>query len=213
MKPMTVSELFGHPPPPVTGRERLVAAGIELFYRHGFQSVGLERVIEQAGVTKTTFYKHFEGKDDFVLACVTTRDAWEMGSWERAARRLGGEDPRAQLLAFIDVLDVWFNDEQFRGCMFVNAAAEFSDRRDPIHRAAAEHKRNSRDHFLALATRAGASDPVAFADHFTILLEGTMVLRHVHDRDDAARVVRPAVFALVDRHIPERRRSKVRAAR
>ncbi|MBX3358533.1 MAG: TetR/AcrR family transcriptional regulator [Phycisphaeraceae bacterium] len=202
MKPKSVSELFGNPPPPQTGRDRLVAAGIDLFYRHGFQAIGLDRVIEHAGVTKTTFYKHFEGKDDFVLACVETRDAWEKQAWDRAVRLLAGDDPRAQLVAFFDVLDTWFNDAEFRGCMFINAAAEFSDPRDPIHRAAAEHKRKSRDHFRELATRAGATDPDTFADQFTILVEGTLVLRQVHDRDDAARMVRPTVLDLIGRHMP-----------
>jgi AcrR family transcriptional regulator len=202
VKPKTVSELFGQPPPPQTGRERLVAAGIELFYRHGFQAVGLDRVIEHAGVTKTTFYKHFEGKDDFVLACVETRDTWELASWRNAARTLGGDDPRNQLIAFFDVLDVWFNDANFRGCMFINTAAEFADRRDPIHRAAASHKLKTRDHFRSLAVKAGAAAPDVFADQFTILLDGTLVLRHVYDRDDAAAVVRPVVIALIERHLP-----------
>ncbi len=202
MPTKSVSELFGHPPPPKTGRERLVASGIELFYRHGFQAVGLEHVFEHAGVTKTTFYKHFDGKDDFVLACVETRDEWEMQAWDRAARHLGGDDPRAQLAAIFDVLDIWFNEPDFRGCMFINTAAEFSDRRDPIHRAAAAHKRKSRDHFRSLAALAGASDPDAFADQFTVLFEGTLVLRHAHDRDDAASVVRPTVVTLIDRLIP-----------
>lgn len=202
LKPKTVSELFGQPPPAQTGRERLVASGIELFARHGFQAVGLDRVIEHAGVTKTTFYKHFEGKDDFMLACVETRDLWEMESWGRAVRTLGGEDPRSQLMAFIDVLDVWFNDAEYRGCVFVNTAAEFTDRRDPIHRAAAAHKIKVRDHFRSLAARAGATDPDAFADEFTILIDGTLILRHVYDRDDAASAVRPAVVRLLDLHMP-----------
>lgn len=202
MKPKTVSELFGHPPPAETGRDRLLASGIELFYRHGFQAVGLDQVIDHAGVTKTTFYKHFEGKDDFVLACVETRDLWEMQSWERAAHTLAGDDPRAQLLAFFDVLDIWFNDADFRGCMFVNAAAEFADRRDPIHRAAAQHKLKSREYFRSLAARAGAADPDAFADEFTILLDGTLILRHVYNRDDAASAARPAVVRLLDLYMP-----------
>lgn len=198
----SVAELLGQPPPPATGRERLIAAGIELFYRHGFQAIGLDRIIAHAGVTKTTFYKHFEGKDDLVLACVRSRDEWEMEAWDRAARALGGEDPRAQLLAFFDVLDIWFNDPDFHGCVFLNAAAEFADRRDPIHAAAAEHKRKTRDHFQRLAAQAGAGDPDDFADQFTVLVEGTLILRHVHGRDDAARVVRPAVEGLVERHLP-----------
>src|SRR4051812_18809248 len=71
--PKLASELLGAPDPPRTGRERLVAAAVELFYRHGFGAVGVDRVIEAAGVTKTTFYKHFEGKDDLMVAAVERR--------------------------------------------------------------------------------------------------------------------------------------------
>lgn len=202
MERKSISELLGQPPPATTGRDRLIAAGIELFYRHGFQAVGLDRVIDHAGVTKTTFYKHFECKDDFVLACVQSRDEWELQAWARAAREIGGDDPRAQLLAFFDVLDHFFNAPDFRGCMFINAAAEFSDRRDPIHIAAAAHKQKTRDYFRDLAAQGGAQDPEVFADQFTILFEGTLVLRHVHDRDDAARAAGPALVELVSRHLP-----------
>lgn len=193
----TVSELFGVPKPPQTGRERLVAAAIELFYAHGFQAVGLDQIIAAAGVTKTTFYKHFESKDELMVVAVQTRDAWEMEAWDRAVRTIGGDDPRAQLLAFFDVLDTWFNDPDFRGCLFINTAAEFPNPHDPIHQAAAAHKRKSRDHFRTLAAAAGARDPEAFADRFTALLEGTLVLRQVHDRSDAVRVIRPAVEQLI----------------
>lgn len=200
----SVAELFGQPPQPRTGRDRIIAAAIELFYSRGFQAVGLDQVIAAAGVTKTTFYKHFDGKDDLVLAAVERRDRWEAQAWQRAARQLAGDDvPAAQLLAYFDVLDAWFNDPDFHGCMFINTAVEFPDPRDPIHRAAAAHKRQARDQFRDLARAAGARDPEAFADVYTGLLEGAIVLRHTHGRDDAARALRPAVAALLREHCPE----------
>jgi len=207
-KVRSVVELLGQPPLPTTGRDRLIAAGMELFYREGFQAVGLDRVIEYAGVTKTTFYKHFEAKDDLVLACVLARDLWETQAMERGVREIAGDDPRGQLIAFFDVLDEWFNDPDFHGCVYINVATEFSDKRSPIHKAGAEHKRKARDYFRNLAAKAGAKDPDEFADHFTILLDGTLVLRHVHGRDDAAQVARSAVMDLIERHMPVPRRAK-----
>jgi len=68
----SATELLGLPDPPKNGRERLVATAIDLFYRNGFGAVGIDRVIAAAGVTKTTFYKHFEGKDDLMVAAVHT---------------------------------------------------------------------------------------------------------------------------------------------
>ena len=95
-RPKSAAELLGLPDAPKTGRDRLVAAAIELFYRHGFGAVGIDRVIAAAGVTKTTFYKHFESKDDLMVAAVRRRDEWESGpgtgrcgSWPGTTRPVG----------------------------------------------------------------------------------------------------------------------------
>jgi len=195
----SVSELFGLPDPPTTGRERLVAAAIELFYAHGFGAVGIDRVIATAGVTKTTFYKHFESKDDLMVAAVQRQDEWESQAWARAVRRLAGDDPAKQILAMLDVMDVWFNDPDFRGCMFMNAAAEFPNPHDPFHQAAAARQRRTRDHWRDVAKAGGADATAAetFADCFTALVQGALVLRHTQGRNDAARAVRPAVEQLI----------------
>jgi AcrR family transcriptional regulator len=198
----TIVELLGLPPQPTTGKARLIAAGLELFYRYGFQAVGMDQVIELAGVTKTTFYNHFESRDDFMVACVVQRDEWESQAWMRAIKDIAGDNPREQLLAFFHILDRWFNDPEYRGCIFVNVAAEFSDPRHPVHQAAVAHKKKTRDAIRDMAARAGATDAEAFADQFTILLEGTLLLRHVHARNDAAVVALPAVRALLDAFMP-----------
>jgi AcrR family transcriptional regulator len=202
-------ELLGQPAAPRTGRQRLIAAAVELFYRHGFGAVGIDRVIAAAGVTKTTFYKHFEGKDDLMVAAVRQRDEWESAAWARAIRKLAGDDPGRQLLAMLDVMDIWFNDPDFRGCMFMNTAIEFPNPHDPVHQAAAAHKRQTRDYFRDLARAAGAGTSAAetFADCYTALIEGALVLRQSHGRNDAARVVRPAVEQLMATYLPTHSRS------
>src|SRR6187431_1810281 len=187
----SAAELLGVPVAPRNARERIVLTAIDLFYSHGFNAVGLDRILDTVGTTKTTFYKHFASKDELVVVAVRERDAWERAAWARAVQQLAGDDPRGQLLAMFDVLDVWFNDPAFRGCMFMNAATEFPNPNDPVHQAAAEHKRAARDTVAAIAQRGGASDPGAFADAYTLVFEGTLVLRQVHDRDDAARLARP----------------------
>src|SRR4051812_33224419 len=187
----SISELFGLPAAPRTGRERLVAAAIELFYRRGFGAVGVDQVIAAAGVTKTTFYKHFESKDDLMLIAVQRRDEWESQAWARAVRKMAGDDPERQLLAMLDVLDIWFNDPDFHGCMFLNTAIEFPNPNDPVHRAAAAYKRRTRDNFRDIARSAGAEGAAAetFADCYSALIEGALILRQTHGRNDAARAV------------------------
>ena len=202
----TAAELLGVPATPTRGRDRLVATAIDLFYTHGFNAIGIDRVIAAAGVTKTTFYKHFEGKDDLMLEAVRTRDAWESQAWARAVDRAApGGDARAKLLALFDVLDEWFNAPDFRGCLFLNTAAEFPNPNDPIHQAAATYKRHNRDAWrdLALAAGTNAADAEAFADLYAIVVEGTLVLRQVHGRNDAAVVARRAAEDLVNRFLPQ----------
>jgi AcrR family transcriptional regulator len=201
----SASELFGLPAPPKTGRDRLVAAAIDLFFRNGFGAVGIDQVIAAAGVTKTTFYKHFESKDDLMVAAVQRRDEWESEAWTRAVRKLAGDDePAAQLLAMIDVMDLWFNEPEFRGCMFMNTAAEFPNPHDPVHQAAATYRRKARNNVRDLAKAAGADASAAetFADCFTAIVEGALVMRQTQSRNDAARVVRPAVEQLIAAYLP-----------
>ena len=202
-QPKTAAELLRRPrDSQAAGRGRLVATALELFYRHGFNAVGIDRVIEEAGVTKTTFYKHFKSKSDLMVAAVEMRDRWELDAWQRAARLLGGDAARTQLLALFDVLDVWFNDVSFGGCLFLNVASEFPNPHDPVHIAAAQHKQKTRKMVRDLAARAGDEDPEVFADRFVIAFEGALVLRQVYGRNDAARSARPLVERLIAERIP-----------
>jgi len=197
----SAKELFGVPDKPRNARDRLVAKTIDLCYTSGFNAVGLDRILTEAGVSKTTFYKHFDSRDDLLVEAVRQRDRWETEAWRRAVKQIAGDDPRDQLLGYFDVLDVWFNDPEFGGCAFINSAAEFPNPHDPIHQAAASHKRAARDSFRDLASAAGAKDAETFADHYTLLMEGALILRQVHGRNDAARVARTAVERLLADHL------------
>jgi AcrR family transcriptional regulator len=200
----TTTEILGLPDPPKTGRERLVAAAVDLFYRRGFGAVGIDQVIDAAGVTKTTFYKHFECKEDLMVAAVKKRDEWESLAWDRTIQEIAGDDPVKQLLATIDVMDTWFNDPEFHGCMFMNTAAEFPNPHDPVHQAAAEFQKRARDHRRDLARRAGADAAAAeaFADCYTALIQGALILRQTQGRNDAARAIQPAVEQLIAAYLP-----------
>lgn len=201
LRTKSASELLGVPPAPRTGRDRLIRTAVDLFYLHGFNAVGLDQILDAAGVTKTTFYKHFESKEDLVIAAVKQRDVWEAAAWRRAMGKMGGPEPKGQLLALFDLLDIWFNDPSYGGCLFINAAAEFPDPRDPVHQIAAEHKRRMRDDIESLAIAGGAKDAKVFADLYTTMFEGTLILRHVHGRNDAAAVAKPMIERLIGDHL------------
>src|SRR6185295_5852166 len=145
-------------------RERLVAVAETIFYRDGFHSVGLDRIVAEAGVTKTTFYNHFTSKDDLILAVLDARDEWWRRNFGERLRERAGDDAQAQLRAIFDVLDEYIDDARFNGCIFVNVSVEFPAPHVPAHRAAAEHKGRMEALLRDLAARAGAPDPDALAE-------------------------------------------------
>jgi AcrR family transcriptional regulator len=192
-------------------RQRLIDAGFELFSREGFHAVGLDTVLREVGVSKQTFYNHFESRDELVLEVLKFRDEWEMQSWRSLLLKRAGEDPRARLYALFDVLDDYFNDPAFRGCIFINAAAEFVNACDPAHQAAAAHVHALLQFIHDLALAAGADDPQFLAEQLTLLIEGAIVLRHVTANPRAAEIGRINAHALLDHHLsapglPARRR-------
>ena len=166
-------ELFGRGIPPQSTRQKILFTALDLFYEQGIHAVGLDRILTEVGVTKTTFYNHFPSKDDLILECLATRDAWESAWFVEEVQKRAGDDPRAKLLALFDVLDTWFCDEQFNGCAFLNAAIEFPSPHDPIHRAAAGHMSKSEGWIAQLAAEAGATDPQRLAEEFSVLIQGS----------------------------------------
>lgn len=199
----TAAELLGVMDVSKVGKDRLIVAAIDLCYRQGFHAVGLDQIIAHAGVTKTTFYKHFESKDDLLIAAIRKRDEWESNAWERAVSEIGGDDARRQLVAMYDLLHAWFNEPIYGGCMFINAAAEFPNPSDPVHQAAAAHKHRYRGWVLDLAKRAGVADPESFADQYVIQFEGTLIMRQVYGRNDAAQIAKRHIEQLIAESLTE----------
>ena len=141
------------------GRDRLLDRAIDLFYMNGFHSVGLDNIVDSAGVTKTTFYKHFDSLEGLMVAAVERRHQWESEYWGRKIREASGGDRRETFLAVFDLLDQWFNEPEFRGCIFINIAAEFPDPADPVHQAAARYKKEQHESWRTLAAELARRTP------------------------------------------------------
>lgn len=196
----TARDLFVPDFEPANTRERLLMAAVDLFYAHGIHAVGLDRILSEVGVTKTTFYNHFESKDELVAEAMRWRDQWERTLWEKMVGEMGGDDPKRRLLAYFDVLDIWFNDERFRGCQFINAAAEFPSVHEPAHIVAREHLETTCRGAAELAAKAGAGEPEAFAEEYAAVISGVIVLRQTTGNNAAAAIGRRVAEQLCGRH-------------
>ena len=159
-------------------RARILAAASELFYAHGIRATSADRVIEQVGITKVTFYRHFRTKGDLVVAYLEEQAAGERG-WIEGARRPG--DPLGSLRELATGIGAASCGAGFRGCPFINAAAEFSDPEDPVRVAVAAHRRWTLGAFAAIAADAGVDDVDSTARQLMIARDGAMVNGYLDD--------------------------------
>jgi AcrR family transcriptional regulator len=171
-------------------RQRLIEAAGRRFYRDGFRMVGLDQILAEVGISKTAFYKHFESKDDLVLAALAEHDREMQDTFRQLVRERGGPTPLGQLAVVMDVVEHFVASEDFQGCIFVNVAMEFPLPHEPAHIAAANSKRAVEEIVHELAVEAGAADPRALAKELCLIMEGAYVTRHVTGDRDAVAIAR-----------------------
>jgi AcrR family transcriptional regulator len=156
--------------PPTSARERILDTAFRLFYARGIRAVGVDLIISESGVAKATFYKHFPAKDALVLAYLDKVD----GIWSgqlRDAAEAAGPAPADQLVGMFDALSTACRRDGYRGCAFINAAAEAVPG-TPVHDRTVAHKHAVLAWVRDLADQAGAADPDALARSLTLLLDG-----------------------------------------
>lgn len=177
-----------------SARERLLAAADELFYAEGVQSVGIDRVIEHAGVAKASLYNTFGGKEQLVRAYLDTRHT---ATADRITRAVAEYDtPREQMLAVFESQGRQFDRPDFHGCAFIRVGAEASPG-GLVQEAADNFRGWMRGLFTRLAAEAGAADPEALGRQLQILYDGTGISALMDHDSDVAAISRAAATALI----------------
>jgi len=191
-----------------SARERLLAAADELFYGEGVHTVGIDRVIERAGVAKASLYSAFGSKEELVVAYLQARA-------EERARRISAwiarhDNPRDRILSVFDQLAERVAEPSFRGCAFVNASAEGPPGDSKVRRVGRGSRAWVRGVFTDLARDLGAPDPDQLGRQLILLYEGA-TLGASMDRDPSiARDARAMAEALLDAQRPGARRRTAR---
>lgn len=183
-------------------RERLTQAAVKRFYRDGFRSVGLDQVLADVGISKTAFYKHFDCKEDLVLAALEAQNQWLQETFRAMIRKRGGAHPAEQLRSLFTVIEQILNDDTFQGCIFVNVAIEFPLQHEPAHVAAAQHKRAIESMVQDLAAQAGAANPQQMAKELCLIMEGAYITRHVTGDKTTIEVAHRLADMVIAAHIP-----------
>ena len=168
-------------------RDRILDAAYDLFSRNGIQAVGIDAVITRSGVARQTLYRHFESKQDLVLAFLERREREWTRRWLQDEVQQRAEQPAARLLAIFDVFHEWFARPDFEGCSFINVMLEHADPHDPVHRASVSYLAGIRRFLEDLAREAGIPDAREFACQWHILMKGSIVAAGEGDHDAALR--------------------------
>lgn len=190
-------------------RENLIQAGLDLFHRHGIHLVGLDRILQKAGVTKTTFYNHFESKENFACAVI---DRFGEEIHARIRRRFDApraEEIKQHLLGIFDVWDQLSSGKSFRGCLLVGAGVASGDRNDPARQAAIRNKRMLLEAYRDLASNAGIKNAKRFATRFGLLVDGALVARHLYDDHTEAEEARKMAEKMIDEELAKPRKPHV----
>jgi AcrR family transcriptional regulator len=178
-----------------SARDRILAAADELFYQEGIHTVGIDRVIERAGVAKASLYNTFGSKDELVRSYLLRRQDVRQSRIERKLAEV--DTPKAQLLAIFDVLGDVVADPDFRGCAFQRASAE-APVGGSVQLVCDSSRAWTRSLMVDLAVKAGAVDPERLAQQLLLLYDGALMGARL-DRDaSAAGAARTVAEGLID---------------
>jgi AcrR family transcriptional regulator len=184
-------------------RERILSVAGSLFYREGIHVTGVERIAEEAGVSKRTMYQHFGSKTQLVEEYL--RGIHDSGGMpNEKALDAPGASPRNRLLAIFDSPPT----DRFRGCPFHNAAVEAADHMPGVHAVVHEHKLQFITRLTEVAAKAGAKDPYQLGHQLAVLFEGATAL--ATSLNDTAPLLhaRSAAEVLIDSAITRRAPSR-----
>ena len=170
----------------VSARGRILDAAYELFSKRGIRAVGVNEVIERAGVATATLYRHFASKDALVLAFLELREQRWTTDFVEAGAITRGSDAERRLLAIFDVFDEWFHRDDFEACSFINVLLEMGPGH-PAGGASVEYLEHIRSVVRRFADEAGLRDTESFARSWHILMKGSIVSAAEGDVDAAQR--------------------------
>jgi AcrR family transcriptional regulator len=177
-------------------RKKILETASALFYQRGVRAVGVDLVVAEAGVAKTSLYRHFGTKDDLVAAFLAREDEDFWNTWDRVGEN-HQDDPRAELDAHLEWIGERVGRPNYRGCPQINVAAEFPEADHPARKVAAEHKREMRRRLKGIASRLGVTRADDLAGQLSVLVNGTFVSSQLFEPGEAIPLLQRMAHALI----------------
>lgn len=180
---------------PGSARRRLLDTATRLFYEVGIHAVGIDRIIAEAGVAKATFYKYFPSKDELVVAYIEEQD--RLG--RAAVAALPKQPPRKMIAAIMGRISEAVVAGGWRGCPFLNAAAEYPDPTSPVRQAIDARRAWYHDSLRKLLAADGDPTPSVSASLLVAVSDGLLESAYLDDPEKVPALVREAIARLLHR--------------
>ncbi len=177
-------------------RSRILDTASRLFYARGVRAVGVDLVVLEAAVAKTSLYRYFPTKDDLIVAFLEREDVDFWQTWDGVAEAFAA-DPASELHAHMGWIGERLARSNYRGCPQINVAAEFAEQDHPARQVAQRHMLALRSRLHGIAERLPVAEPAALAAQLAVLVNGAFVSASLLSADEATGVLQSAVKALL----------------
>jgi AcrR family transcriptional regulator len=182
-------------------RERLMRTAYDLFSVHGVQAIGVDRIVAESGVAKTTLYRHFRSKDELALAVIERREQRWSRDWLQAEALVRGRTAEERLLVLFDIIAEWARRDDFEGCLFMNTLLEMRDRASPVALASSAALGHVRAFLRELAESVGVRNPDEFTLRWQTMMWGAIVAASFGE-PEAALATREVARLLLEQELP-----------
>ena len=197
--------------PPTTQRApakgRILETANVLFYEDGIRNVGVDRIISASSVTKATFYKHYRAKDNLIVEYITARHTTVRANVEQLIA--DGPNAESVLRGFVAAIIAEIDSVGFRGCPFINAAAEFPNSEHPVRQVVTAHREWYVETLAELLKEMGHPVPGDAADELLLARDGALSGGYAGDSIAAS----AALARIADRVFAEARLAEARPQR
>lgn len=183
-----------------TATDRLTGTALRLFQEKGFARVGINEIIREADVARMSLYNNFGSKDDLALAAYTALSRERQAAMDQAIAAVNG--PKAVLISLFDLAENLAARPGFRGCAFINLAAQTAGGDEPLLTLVRAHKTALRERFIGLAARSGAADPAALGRQLLALWDGAIIAAFLESDTAPIRAARAAAQTLIGEACP-----------
>ncbi|MGA7156255.1 MAG: TetR/AcrR family transcriptional regulator [Acidobacteriaceae bacterium] len=178
-------------------RDRILSTACTLFYQQGVRAVGVDLIVDKAGVAKTSLYRYFPTKDDLIAAFLQREDEEFWATWNRVTAQ-HPTDALAELDAHLHWIGERTARPHYRGCPQINVAAEFPDADHPARKVATAHKLEMQRRLKLIARRLHVSHPEELAGQLSLLINGAFVSAQIFPAGRARRLLFHAAHTLID---------------